>query len=81
MICEECKRQLGAQATRHAHPNLSSPGECVPREFQVQRYQTLYSCKVCRSILSRGRNTGWTQAGSALLPANVATAPASAIGF
>ena len=81
MICDACKRQLGANPSRHAHANLSSPGQCVPPEFQVQRYQNLYACKVCRSILSRGRNTGWTQAGSTLPSANVASAPASVIGF
>lgn len=81
MICNECKLQLGANSSRHAHPNLSLPGQCVPQEFQVQRYQALYACKVCRSILSRGRNTGWTQAGSTLVTANVASAPASGMGL
>jgi hypothetical protein len=66
MICNECKRQIGAHASRHAHGDLSPPGDSVPAAFQTQRYQKLYHCKVCRSILSRGRNTGWTQAGTVL---------------
>ena len=61
MICDECKRHLGAHASRHPHSNLASPGNSVPAQFQAQRYQTLYVCRVCKSILSRGRNTGWTQ--------------------
>lgn len=73
MICDECKRQIGAHAARHAHPNLSAPGDAVPPGFQAQRYQKLYHCRVCRAVLSRGRNTGWTQTGTTL-----ATRPASA---
>ncbi|MCC2659109.1 MAG: hypothetical protein K0Q76_4217 [Panacagrimonas sp.] len=79
MNCEECKRQIGANGTRHGHANLSLPGDSIPPGFQVQRFQTLYFCRVCRSVLSRGRNTGWRQAAAIPLPIGIVPADVAGV--
>ena len=61
VICVECKQQLGLEATRDAHPNLREPSkDLLHPDYLTRRFQRLYSCSVCPTVLSRGRNTGWT---------------------
>lgn len=67
MICADCKNQLGPNAMRHAHEHLLAHGEGDGQGFHVQRFQSLFSCSVCRATLSRGRNTGWSQAPALLV--------------
>lgn len=67
VICDECRKQIGLHTTRHAHANLVAAGDSAPAGLSAQRFQKLYQCKVCRTVLSRGRNTGWTQAGTSFV--------------
>lgn len=62
-ICPECRQQVGLEATREAHPNLREPSATVlDPDFLVHRFQRLYQCRLCPTVLSRGRNTGWSAA-------------------
>ncbi|MCP5961434.1 hypothetical protein NL379_29895, partial [Klebsiella pneumoniae] len=56
-------QQVGLEATRNGHPNLREPStDLLHPGYLTGRFQRLYTCSVCPTVLSRGRNTGWTAA-------------------
>lgn len=61
VICHECRQQLGLQESRDPHPNLREPSkDLLHPDYLIHRFQRLYTCSICPTVLSRGRNTGWT---------------------
>lgn len=61
--CEDCHRLIGLRSAHHAHSHLSAPGASGTGEYATQTFQKVYVCDRCRTVLIRGRNTGWFAAG------------------
>lgn len=59
MRCEACERLIGLRSAHHAHANLSAPGAAGTIGYRTQTFQKAYVCDRCKSVLIRGRNTGW----------------------
>jgi hypothetical protein len=72
--CEACERLIGLRSAHHAHPHLSAPGASGTTGYPTQAFQKVYVCSQCRSVLIRGKNTGW----AAAAPRKPAAAPAVA---
>ena len=62
MRCEDCERLIGLRSAHHAHAHLSAPGTSATAAVQTQMFQKVYICSRCKSVLIRGRNTGWVAA-------------------
>jgi hypothetical protein len=62
LTCNACQKQIGLCSAWHAHPALSAPGSARTAGFRAQSFQKLYCCAVCKTVLVRGRNTGWALA-------------------
>ena len=62
MRCEACERLIGLRSAHHAHAHLSAPGATGTTGYQTQMFQKVYVCSQCRSVLIRGKNTGWVAA-------------------
>lgn len=62
MICRQCSSLIGLRSAWHAHAKLSAPGSGGTAGYRTLGHQKLYVCGECRSVLVRGRNTGWAMA-------------------
>jgi hypothetical protein len=78
LSCDACKRQIGLRSAWHAHPALSVPGASGTSGYRTQTFQKLYVCSSCRTVLVRGRNTGWAVADPTVLPAVIPDVPSPA---
>nr|WP_293250664.1 hypothetical protein [Panacagrimonas sp.] len=38
---------------------MSAPGAAGTKAYPTQAFQKAYVCSQCRSVLIRGKNTGW----------------------
>ncbi|MCC2659084.1 MAG: hypothetical protein K0Q76_4192 [Panacagrimonas sp.] len=59
MRCETCERLIGLRSAHHPHAHLSAPGAAGTKAYPTQAFQKAYVCSQCRSVLIRGKNTGW----------------------
>jgi hypothetical protein len=57
--CKECLSLVGLSGTRTPHKQLHAPTAERGASYNVARFQTLYACSECHSMLITGRNTGW----------------------
>lgn len=57
--CKDCLSLAGLSGTRTPHKNLRAPSAERAALYSVGRFQTLYTCYECQSLLITGRNTGW----------------------
>lgn len=60
--CKLCTEQIGLPAEWRAHSKLENPGSAGTLGYTASVNQKLYACRTCRSVLRKGKNTGWTLA-------------------
>ncbi|SEQ84055.1 hypothetical protein SAMN04488038_11188 [Solimonas aquatica] len=60
--CKLCSEQIGLPAEWRAHKKLESPGSARTLGYAASLNQKLYACRECRTVLRKGRNTGWVLA-------------------
>jgi len=64
MICKPCSDLVGLPGRWHPHSRLKTPGQQVAQLYVISPGQLLYGCASCRTVLLKGRNTGWSLAQS-----------------
>jgi hypothetical protein len=61
MMCKACTTQLNGSITQ-PHSHLRAPGSSGTRGYSASPNQQLFACSDCKTVLLKGRNTGWSLA-------------------
>lgn len=62
LMCKSCLAQIGLRTAYRSHDRLGSPGAPGTAGYKATANQKLYLCSDCKSVLVKGRNTGWSAA-------------------